>query len=271
MGQVFACFRRVPPRPDPPAEIAGSPNPDPLPLDPRRRTLLSSKFIIAIDFGTTYTGVAWANFKGSTNLEDGSSSTRTLTEQIWVYKNWPAVSNAYTEKTPSLISYLTNPPTWGGRVRRQQKPQVSRFKLGLDPEKARHVFGIESGEGMIGLDPELGKNALDVTADFLTQLIEHIETIALPIALGQGFLAVQSKLYVMTVPAIWSDRAKDLTRQAAARAGIPRDQLILVPEPEAAALYCATAGHELDLANGDTFIICDAGGGTVVCKPLRLG
>jgi len=123
---------------------------------------------------------------------------------------------------------------------------------------------------MIGLDPKLGKNAVDVTADFLTQLIEYIETKALPKALGDQFLAAQSKLYVMTVPAIWSDRAKDSTRQAAARAGIPRDRLILVPEPEAAALYCATAGHELDLANGDTFIICDAGGGTVVCKPLRL-
>jgi Hsp70 protein len=119
-----------------------------------------------------------------------------------------------------------------------------------------------------GLVPALNKNALDVCADFLTQVHRYIETEALPDALGEAFLAAQSKSYVITVPAIWTDRAKDLTRQAASRAGIPEDKLILVTEPEAAALYSATTGDQLDLQVGDSFIICDAGGGTVVCEIL---
>jgi len=70
--------------------------------------------------------------------------------------------------------------------------------------------------------------------------------------------------YVITVPAIWKDSAKALTRQAAEQAGIPKKDLDLVTEPEAAALYCATLCVEADLQDGDRFIVCDAGGGTVV-------
>jgi hypothetical protein len=74
--------------------------------------------------------------------------------------------------------------------------------------------------------------------------------------------------YVITVPAIWKDSAKDLTRQAAVSAGIPRDNLELITEPEAAALYCATMCTEVNLSDGDCFLVCDAGGGTVVSPSL---
>jgi molecular chaperone DnaK (HSP70) len=229
---------------------------------PRRRPLLTSKFIVAIDFGTTFTGVAWGHFHGSTNLDARSPNAKVLAEKIFVYKKWPGNANAYAEKTPSVISYGQH-PSWGGKVKPHHKLQVARFKLGLDPEKVRDVFGL-GGDGVLGLVPALDKTAVDVSADFLTHVNRHIETEALPDAFGEGFLAAQSKMYVITVPAIWSDRAKALTRQAAARAGIPKERLVLVTEPEAAALYCATAGDQVDLVKGDSFIICDAGGGTVV-------
>jgi len=74
--------------------------------------------------------------------------------------------------------------------------------------------------------------------------------------------------YVITVPAIWSDKAKDLTRQAAIAAGILGKKLTLITEPEAAALFCASLCQEVDLQEGDRFLICDAGGGTVVCSPV---
>lgn len=81
---------------------------------------------------------------------------------------------------------------------------------------------------------------------------------------GEEFLRNQQMCYIITVPAIWSDSAKDLTRQAACRAGFPDDSLVLISEPEAAALYCATTCKEMDLIDGDRFLVCDAGGGTVV-------
>jgi molecular chaperone DnaK (HSP70) len=43
--------------------------------------------------------------------------------------------------------------------------------------------------------------------------------------------------FIMTVPAVWSDKAKDATMQAATLAGIPSAGLFLVSEPEAAAVY----------------------------------
>ena len=92
----------------------------------------------------------------------------------------------------------------------------------------------------------------------------------LPNRFGERFLQNQKLSYVLTVPAIWSDKAKELTRQAALTAGIKRENLTLITEPEAAALYCATLCNEVDLQPGDRFMICDAGGGTVVCF-LQIG
>ena len=43
--------------------------------------------------------------------------------------------------------------------------------------------------------------------------------------------------YILTVPAVWSDKVKDLTKQAACHAGIPEADFYLLSEPEAAAIY----------------------------------
>lgn len=80
--------------------------------------------------------------------------------------------------------------------------------------------------------------------------------------------------WVLTVPAIWSDAAKQFMRNAANKAGIPSDQLTLEIEPEAAAVYCKElasvkakeAGQE-DVMKvfepGSQFMVLDLGGGTV--------
>lgn len=72
----------------------------------------------------------------------------------------------------------------------------------------------------------------------------------------------------ITVPAIWSDHAKALMREACTRAGIiqphdPLDRLTLISEPEAAALYCERKCDISNLKHDDKFMIIDAGGGTV--------
>lgn len=67
---------------------------------------------------------------------------------------------------------------------------------------------------------------------------------------------------------MWSDRAKSTMRDAAIKAGLigeadHRDRLMLISEPEAAALYCEKKCEQFNLRHGDKFMICDAGGGTV--------
>jgi hypothetical protein len=67
---------------------------------------------------------------------------------------------------------------------------------------------------------------------------------------------------------MWSDRAKATMREASIRAGLISttdhpDRLMLISEPEAAALYCEKKSEQFNLRHGQRFMICDAGGGTV--------
>lgn len=229
----------------------------------------SADIIIAIDFGTMFTGVAYF-YSGGTEVPKDEHNARETAEKVKVIKTWPNVSAQYTEKTPTLIAYNTIPPTWGGTVRPQHEPQVSRFKLGLEPNVPRH-YGYDANPeepSTYGIHPDLpGKEAVDFATDYLKCIHTYIQDKFFPLNFGAAFLRNQSISYVVTVPAIWRDRAKALTRQAASLAfGIPNDELLLVPEPEAAALFCATTCKEVDLTDGDQFLLCDAGGGTVVFR-----
>lgn len=105
---------------------------------------------------------------------------------------------------------------------------------------------------------------VQVVADFLTSIrevtIESIER-----TYGAEWVQKSVIEYVLTVPAIWSDAAKDLMVQAAMQAGfgVHRKNFHLVSEPEAAAAYSLSVIPPNSLKIGDTFVICDAGGGTV--------
>jgi len=225
--------------------------------------------VIGIDFGTTYTGVAYAyseNVKGD--------DTAKIAENVEVIKTWPHANNAFQDKTPTIIAYHTNPPAWGGSVRPRDDPQVSYFKLGLQSGIGDHYLlrSVHNPPSSLPfLDPGWkhpklpDKTALDFAADYLTCVHKYVMESYFPNKFGALFLSKNQQIsYVITVPAIWKDAAKDLTRKAAVRAGIPERSLELITEPEAAALYCATVCQEVDLTDGDCFLICDAGGGTVV-------
>ncbi|KAH3818541.1 hypothetical protein DPMN_120262 [Dreissena polymorpha] len=79
--------------------------------------------------------------------------------------------------------------------------------------------------------------------------------------------------WVLTVPAIWNERAKQFMRMAAREAGIDLGHLSLALEPEAASIFCrhsnlrrSTISDNVDISTflpGTKYIVCDAGGGTV--------
>ena len=70
--------------------------------------------------------------------------------------------------------------------------------------------------------------------------------------------------YILTVPAVWSDMAQEKTRKCAEKAGMGNaSSLQLISEPEAAAIYALDAMDPTDIKVGDSFVLCDAGGGTV--------
>jgi molecular chaperone DnaK (HSP70) len=226
----------------------------------------TSSLVIAIDFGTTYTGVAYAYSSGLAQEHPGR-----LTEEIRVVNSWPNSNSQYVAKIPTVLAY-DKTLAWGGAVKPRHGNKITAFKLGLQKSASRH-YGVGVSQGGLGgfiTDPNWrhpafpDKTAVDYTADYLTAVRQYVTDSVLPRQFGHDFIRELPISYVLTVPAIWDDTAKDLTRQAATRAGIPPRNLILIPEPEAGALYCATIIDEVDLREGDCFMVCDAGGGTVV-------
>ena len=63
---------------------------------------------------------------------------------------------------------------------------------------------------------------------------------------------------------MWSDIAQATTRACADAAGMGAGATLhIISEPEAAALHALNALDPHDIKIGDTFMLCDAGGGTV--------
>jgi molecular chaperone DnaK (HSP70) len=232
--------------------------------------------VIAIDFGTTFSGVAY-----SCDALPMSQSTvplrelRQLIRSVDIIRAWPQADHSYIEKTATKLAYEDDlVVAWGGTVKESQHSTiVEYFKLGLHetpPQSTQtnsfslHGFAADPN----WKHPNLPKyTAEDYTADFLKCLYEEMQK---RIPFGPKFREKNQIDYVLTVPAIWTDKAKDMTRTAAIRAGIPEANLHLITEPEAAAVYCATLCDQVDLQKGDSFVVCDAGGGTVVLNLPRV-
>ncbi|KAI8081779.1 uncharacterized protein BX664DRAFT_286040 [Halteromyces radiatus] len=214
-------------------------------------TLEQYKLVIAYDFGTTYSGASYAFTQ--------------VTPEVFDVQKWPHKSGHYYPKTPTLSLYKKNSPDmlmdWGhGAKKMMQKPQVDKeyvllanFKLNLDAKLKRPAL------------PN-GMTAVTAVADYLQALHEHVLD-----DMTRGFAKnyhPDTFRYCLTVPAMWSDQAKNSMRQAAVRAGLvkpndPPDRLLLISEPEAAALYCEKMCDQVNLLTSDRLMICDAGGGTV--------
>ncbi|XP_052254863.1 heat shock 70 kDa protein 12B-like isoform X2 [Dreissena polymorpha] len=89
--------------------------------------------------------------------------------------------------------------------------------------------------------------------------------------------------WVITIPAIWTDRSKGLMRKAATEvAGIPAENLTIALEPECAAIYCSQLtlqqleidgdGGKLQYiaAPGSVLMLVDMGGGTIDVTTVRV-
>lgn len=87
----------------------------------------------------------------------------------------------------------------------------------------------------------LGKSSIEVVADYLRELWGHAITI-IKEAKGEALIDSVPLHVIVTVPAIWTDYARDRMRRAVELAGICEPRLLgetklsLISEPEAAAL-----------------------------------
>ncbi|XP_056466000.1 heat shock 70 kDa protein 12A isoform X2 [Gadus macrocephalus] len=235
--------------------------------------------VVAIDFGTTSSGYAYAFTKEP--------------ECIHTMRRWeggdPGVSN---QKTPTTIL--------------------------LTPDRKFHSFGYAARDFYHDLDPseskqwlylEKFKMKLHTTANLSTETdiqaangkrVKALDIFAYALAFFKeqalkelsdqtgGDFDNNDVRWVITVPAIWKMPAKQFMREAAYKSGlVTRDnpeQLIIALEPEAASIYCRKLrlhqmidlgtrttqnGHSPtdnvggQMTPGDRYVVVDCGGGTV--------
>ncbi|GKZ72046.1 hypothetical protein AnigIFM50267_008098 [Aspergillus niger] len=102
----------------------------------------------------------------------------------------------------------------------------------------------------------------DVVTDYLRCLREHaVDTLKLKLGSSMNSTGLE---FVITVPAIWPDKAKMTTMVCAEKAGFGEASAVcIISEPEAAAIHSLRASNPHGLKVGETIVLCDAGGGTV--------
>lgn len=231
---------------------------------------------IGIDFGTTsvergagflkdadlicrYSGVAWAL---STSPAD-----------ISIISSWESdlPANSDNHKVPSVLTYDSkgNVNSWGYKLERRRH-HISWFKLLLSNHAMSKVASEqpERVNKLLQLLAEFKKEPVDVAADYLRELWKHASD---DISRKVSTLWQNADLKItLTVPAIWDLSAQELTKKAAEMAGLldrKGTKFRLIGEPEAAALCVIeeiSAQKWQKLKPDDAFVVCDAGGGTVV-------
>ncbi|POR36906.1 Heat shock 70 kDa protein 12B [Tolypocladium paradoxum] len=232
-------------RPNPAAEVEGA-------------SKSKAQLIVGIDFGTTFSGVAFAFATNNEAKED-------------IISEWPGAGSYTKQKIPTVLYYdqYQKVVGWGPDIADALAPtgypkpgvqKVEWFKLQLMLSGNTYIDPIN----LPPLPP--GKSEIDVAADYLFKLRQAMRS-ALQKTLGEVFNREERNIrYYLTVPAIWNDAGKAATRAAAIQAGFLRDEndnrLTLISEPEAAALFCSKTGL-LNLKVHDAVLIVDCGGGTV--------
>lgn len=245
--------------------------------------------IIGIDFGTTYSGVAWSITKDPSN--------------VMVVNSWPggASENRSAGQVPSVIAYNPKEPhkyKWGFDITSTNANQLAWFKLLLNQStynsdcsttvvsSSSHSLMTQRMQASIAAAKELeaklretsaripaGKEVVDVIADYMTELVNYTNKAlenTYPASMINQLGNIIPIHYILTVPAVWSDRAKAMTLQAAKKAGMSGTNSVqksvrLISEPEAAAMHCLRFYQDTQncLQVGDIYVVADCGGGTV--------
>ncbi|XP_062593470.1 heat shock 70 kDa protein 12B-like [Saccostrea cucullata] len=216
--------------------------------------------ICAIDLGTSYSGYAFAPRKNLTN--NGCD----------IYaSHWE--SDLLSHKTPTaiLLDPIMNFQAFGHEANKKFAKLTEDenhadwfyfkdFKMDLYEKDLTERTMIQDIHGKYA-------SALKIFAECLKFLRGHF----LDMLQGRNMGILDEFIfYVVTVPAIWSDAAKQFMKEAAVMAGMCRQRLELALEPEAAALYCKRLTQDRTVEKDEPpefvvdrpYVVADLGGGT---------
>ncbi|KAK4678703.1 hypothetical protein QC764_310090 [Podospora pseudoanserina] len=259
----------VMPKPPPPAQPAAVPTGE-------------TRLQIALDYGTTYTGVAYLPVSANNLKHRGLEE---FTEDIKVITAWPPKEEQ--EKVPSQLSYSVTPKgcaQYGydiddnSLVLKKTKIQLEAMGTRLDElrtlsELLKELRDLDLSEEEVienGIPEHLAKEPEEIVKDYLNEVAEKTEKI-ITTELGRHVLSNVAIDLAVTHPAIWSDRALNSTYRAV-RAAFNHDlfpkleNISFVSEPVACAHFTlreAWKNNRVRFRKNDCFIVVDAGGGTV--------
>ncbi|WAR02232.1 HS12B-like protein [Mya arenaria] len=238
--------------------------------------------VVAIDVGSTYSGYAWqwrsgfkankANVEFNTIWGQGApplhkTNTALLLKRTTESTEETSAENPAEKKTEIVAFGYSAERRWANicgdpdlKKDRDSYHLYKKFKLQLYQLEQNQTERAEIEDADGRRDPLEEIMTLFIQAlreDFLKRLKKREIT-----------LEDEQILWVVTVPAIWSEKAKKFMRDAAEKSGIGKRNLLLASEPEAAAIYCLNLPSEQKSAMhnafmpGHRFLTVDLGGGT---------
>ncbi|KAI5270545.1 actin-like ATPase domain-containing protein [Aureobasidium subglaciale] len=228
--------------------------------------------VVGVDLGTTHSGVSYT-FRGKPDpaseipvvrgWRDGTGCDKVPTQlQYEISSEATPLPNRKRRAVGSYADLKKSDchvAKWGFPASKD-KGSLQMLKLLLDPQQELPAY--VSRARLEAQLTKIGRSAVEATADFLEKLRAHALE-ALEKRYGKAFMASTKIEYILTVPAVWSDAAKDATLRAAEMAGFSKSRnLQMITEPEAAGLYALKQMEGVTLAVEDTYIIADVGGGT---------
>ncbi|XP_053376408.1 heat shock 70 kDa protein 12B-like [Mercenaria mercenaria] len=200
------------------------------------------KLVVALDIGSTYSGYAWQE----------RAEFETNRSEIHFNTSWGAGA-LQLHKTTTCILLECQKNEEGAVDQKQENLSLSQS-----------LSGIKGFHRELLVEDQIGQQLplFDVMSLFIKTLKDHclkkLKTNGVNVELSKT-------LFVVTVPAIWSDEAKKFMRDAAVEAGIGKRNVLLALEPEAAAIYCLhlPEGQRKEMNDlgmkGQKFLVADLG------------
>ncbi|XP_060588441.1 heat shock 70 kDa protein 12B-like [Ruditapes philippinarum] len=218
--------------------------------------------VVAIDFGTTYSGWAFS-YRHDYNRDPLKISAKSIQGNTLSLKVPTCILIKSDGKTTDSFGYDAE-NKYAELCEENEQRQwffFKRFKMMLfkDEGMTRHdTIEDETGKTL----PAIQVFSLSIESlmkDVLDTLNNQVGTV----------IGVSDVQWVLTVPAIWNDAAKQFMREAAQKARIPGKNLTICLEPEAASVYCRHLPVSKEVtslakfSSGTKYLVLDAGGGTV--------
>ncbi|KAG0557508.1 hypothetical protein M758_11G132600 [Ceratodon purpureus] len=246
-------------------------------------SLSKPRVIVGLDFGTTFSGFAFAHIsepeKVYTHYDFPKSGgekpyCKTLTAsyykkqsgpegETWEFRSWGYPARAEYSQDLQAARHLKRPkvPSPPSDDVTPEQPSVgtylTRFKLHL----ACKDMGASSAHAL----PK-GLTVERLITDYLREMGNLImRTLQSNYGAQLGTEVIQ---WCVTVPSIWDNAAKAVMKKAMTAAGLVSGAdgsphpLIMVLEPEAASFHCHKVMSEQTLEVGDRLLVADIGGGT---------